>query len=41
MLHECVERVPDNIDVVQELLLYGLQGTALPSLPAAVLAASR
>ncbi|XP_050401138.2 NBAS subunit of NRZ tethering complex [Patella vulgata] len=32
VLHECLERVPDNIDAMRELLNYGLCGTDLPAL---------
>ncbi|XP_046551537.1 LOW QUALITY PROTEIN: neuroblastoma-amplified sequence-like [Haliotis rubra] len=32
VLHECLERVPDNIDAMWELLQYGLRGTDLPAL---------
>ena len=32
VLHECLERVPDNIDAAKELLQYGLRGTDLPAL---------
>lgn len=32
MLHECLERVPDNIDAMKELLLYGLKGTGAEAL---------
>ena len=33
-MHECLERVPDNIDAMKELLLYGLKGTDLEALVA-------
>ena len=29
MLRECLERVPENIDAMRELLQYGLRGTDL------------
>ncbi|XP_022250297.1 neuroblastoma-amplified sequence-like [Limulus polyphemus] len=32
VLHECLERVPENIDATKELLQYGLQGTNLEAL---------
>ena len=32
VLHECLERVPDNIDAMRELLEYGLRGTDLEAL---------
>ncbi|XP_067139001.1 NBAS subunit of NRZ tethering complex-like [Centruroides vittatus] len=32
VLHECLERVPENIDAAKELLLYGLRGTDLETL---------
>lgn len=32
MLHECLERVPSNIDAMRELLKYGLRGTDLEAL---------
>ena len=32
VLHECLERVPENIDAMTELLQYGLHGTDLPAL---------
>lgn len=32
MLHECVERVPENVDAAKELLMYGLKGTDLEAL---------
>lgn len=32
MLHECVERVPENVDAAKELLQYGLKGTDLEAL---------
>ncbi|KAH9508425.1 hypothetical protein Btru_055206 [Bulinus truncatus] len=32
VLHECLERVPENIDAMRELLEYGLHGTDLPAL---------
>ena len=34
MLHECLERVPEDIDAMRELLQYGLQGTDLKALVA-------
>ncbi|KAK7115948.1 NBAS subunit of NRZ tethering complex-like [Littorina saxatilis] len=34
VLHECMERVPENIDAARELLQYGLRGTDLPALSA-------
>ncbi|KAK7009358.1 neuroblastoma-amplified sequence [Biomphalaria glabrata] len=34
VLHECMERVPENIDAMRELLEYGLHGTDLPALVA-------
>ena len=33
-MHECLERMPDNIDAMKELLLYGLKGTDLEALVA-------
>ena len=27
VLHECLERMPENIDAMRELLQYGLRGT--------------
>ncbi|XP_044025735.1 neuroblastoma-amplified sequence [Siniperca chuatsi] len=32
VLHECVERVPENVDATKELLQYGLKGTDLEAL---------
>nr|XP_058934214.1 NBAS subunit of NRZ tethering complex isoform X2 [Kogia breviceps] len=32
VLHECLERVPENVDAAKELLQYGLKGTDLESL---------
>lgn len=32
MLHECLERVPSNVDAMKELLEYGLKGTDLEAL---------
>ncbi|XP_051501521.1 NBAS subunit of NRZ tethering complex-like isoform X3 [Myxocyprinus asiaticus] len=32
VLHECVERVPENVDAAKELLQYGLKGTDLDAL---------
>lgn len=29
VLHECLERVPENVDAAKELLQYGLKGTDL------------
>ena len=29
VLRDCLERVPENIDAMKELLLYGLRGTDL------------
>uniref|UniRef100_A0A8C4QLG4 Uncharacterized protein n=1 Tax=Eptatretus burgeri TaxID=7764 RepID=A0A8C4QLG4_EPTBU len=34
VLHECLERVPENVDAAKELLLYGLEGTGLDALMA-------
>ncbi|XP_072559088.1 NBAS subunit of NRZ tethering complex isoform X2 [Paramormyrops kingsleyae] len=34
VLHECVERVPENVDAARELLQYGLKGTDLEALVA-------
>ncbi|XP_038068120.1 neuroblastoma-amplified sequence-like [Patiria miniata] len=34
VLHECLERVPDDIDAARELLQYGLRGTDLEALVA-------
>ncbi|NXG33710.1 NBAS protein, partial [Dromaius novaehollandiae] len=34
VLHECLERVPDNVDAAKELLQYGLKGTDLEALVA-------
>ncbi|KAM5262785.1 NBAS subunit of NRZ tethering complex [Ctenodactylus gundi] len=32
VLHECLERVPENVDATEELLQYGLKGTDLEAL---------
>ncbi|XP_062324090.1 NBAS subunit of NRZ tethering complex [Osmerus eperlanus] len=32
VLHECAERVPENVDAAKELLQYGLKGTSLEAL---------
>ncbi|XP_041364061.1 neuroblastoma-amplified sequence-like isoform X2 [Gigantopelta aegis] len=32
VLHECLERVPDSVDAMRELLEYALRGTDLPAL---------
>ncbi|KAM6149969.1 NBAS subunit of NRZ tethering complex [Erethizon dorsatum] len=32
VLHECLERVPENVEAAQELLQYGLKGTDLEAL---------
>lgn len=32
VLHECLERVPEDIDAARELLEYGLTGTDLQAL---------
>ncbi|KAM6915430.1 NBAS subunit of NRZ tethering complex [Xenentodon cancila] len=32
VLHECVERVPENVDAAKELLQYGLKGTDIEAL---------
>lgn len=32
VLHECVERVPENVDAAKELLQYGLKGTDVEAL---------
>ncbi|KAJ1149646.1 hypothetical protein NDU88_002451 [Pleurodeles waltl] len=32
VLHECIERVPENVDAAKELLQYGLKGTDLEAL---------
>ncbi|KAG1649688.1 Neuroblastoma-amplified sequence [Nymphon striatum] len=32
VLHECLERVPENVDAAKELLQYGLCGTDVPTL---------
>ncbi|XP_077988543.1 NBAS subunit of NRZ tethering complex-like [Glandiceps talaboti] len=32
VLHECLERVPEDVDAAKELLLYGLRGTDLEAL---------
>ncbi|XP_047378321.1 NBAS subunit of NRZ tethering complex [Sciurus carolinensis] len=32
VLHECLERVPENVDAAKELLQYGLRGTDLEAL---------
>ncbi|XP_054425468.1 NBAS subunit of NRZ tethering complex [Pteronotus mesoamericanus] len=34
VLHECLERVPENVDAAKELLQYGLRGTDLEALVA-------
>ncbi|XP_030897016.1 neuroblastoma-amplified sequence [Leptonychotes weddellii] len=34
VLHECLERVPENVDAAKELLQYGLKGTDLETLVA-------
>ncbi|XP_066242241.1 NBAS subunit of NRZ tethering complex [Saccopteryx leptura] len=34
VLHECLERVPENVDAAKELLQYGLKGTDLEALSA-------
>ncbi|NWX96029.1 NBAS protein, partial [Nothoprocta ornata] len=34
VLHECLERVPDNVEAAKELLQYGLKGTDLEALVA-------
>ncbi|XP_007641500.1 neuroblastoma-amplified sequence isoform X2 [Cricetulus griseus] len=34
VLHECLERVPENVDAAKELLQYGLRGTDLEALMA-------
>ncbi|XP_075057514.1 NBAS subunit of NRZ tethering complex isoform X2 [Mixophyes fleayi] len=34
VLHECLERVPDNVDAAKELLMFGLKGTDLEALVA-------
>uniref|UniRef100_A0A8C5QYE1 NBAS subunit of NRZ tethering complex n=1 Tax=Leptobrachium leishanense TaxID=445787 RepID=A0A8C5QYE1_9ANUR len=34
VLHECLERVPENIDAAKELLMFGLKGTDLEALVA-------
>ncbi|KAM4772461.1 NBAS subunit of NRZ tethering complex [Rhinophrynus dorsalis] len=34
VLHECVERVPENVDAAKELLMFGLKGTDLEALVA-------
>ncbi|XP_030054710.1 NBAS subunit of NRZ tethering complex [Microcaecilia unicolor] len=34
VLHECVERVPENVDAAKELLQYGLKGTDIEALVA-------
>lgn len=34
VLHECVERVPEDFDAMNELLKYGLCGTDLEALAA-------
>ena len=35
MLHECLETVPADLDAMEELLKYGLQGTDLEAVVAA------
>ncbi|XP_078503906.1 NBAS subunit of NRZ tethering complex isoform X3 [Lissotriton helveticus] len=32
VLHECIERVPENVDAAKELLQYGLKGTDIEAL---------
>jgi len=32
VLHECLERVPEDFDAMNELLKYGLRGTDLEAL---------
>ncbi|KAM4694417.1 NBAS subunit of NRZ tethering complex [Discoglossus pictus] len=32
VLHECLERVPENVDAAKELLMFGLKGTDLEAL---------
>ena len=32
VLHECIERVPESMDAMKELLQYGLRGTDLEAL---------
>jgi len=34
VLHECLERVPDDFDAMYELLKYGLRGTDLEAMVA-------
>lgn len=34
VLHECLERVPENVDAAKKLLQYGLKGTDLEALVA-------
>ncbi|XP_071999707.1 NBAS subunit of NRZ tethering complex isoform X2 [Engystomops pustulosus] len=34
VLHECLERVPENVDAAKELLMFGLKGTDLEALVA-------
>ncbi|XP_075454502.1 NBAS subunit of NRZ tethering complex isoform X2 [Ascaphus truei] len=34
VLHECLERVPENVDAAKELLMFGLKGTGLEALVA-------
>ena len=34
VLHECMERVPEDFDAITELLKYGLRGTDLEALAA-------
>jgi len=34
VLHECLERVPENFDAMHELLKYGLRGTDLEAMVA-------
>jgi len=34
VLHECLERVPDDFDAMHELLKYGLRGTDLEAMVA-------
>ena len=32
VLHECMERVPDSLDAMRELLMYGCRGTDIEAL---------
>jgi len=34
VLHECLERVPDDFDAMHELLKYGLRGTDVEAMVA-------